>query len=433
MLGATRRAFAVPLALLLTVVACVLPAPTSTSPTGAGPSPTATPMQLESPTAVVATGRPWTPVPLSTASPVANAPQPAAPPGYREGQEIDLSLIEMVSLMDGWGLSGPNVLRTQDGGQSWREVMPPDPLVSAAASEAFGAFLDRDNAWVVFRHNHRIPSETVIWHTIDGGATWSASATILQDSIGEEQWAEFFAVDASHAWVAFRGVYLGAGTHYTAQFFRATNGGSTWDPLEADVGVDYTGFVFADPENGWLTWQTTGAYAAGSPEYAVTRDGGLTWDVVPLPPPGDALTLFEDYEYSEPYQPNLLSASVVRLLVGSFQYEFHPEGFTNYVYTTENGGEDWETHELPPVVLASESTLIFFDAENGLLLGREIYRTDDAGETWEPIKTVSWDGQFSFVDPLHGWAVARSGEAIALVKTSNGGSAWVELDPRAAR
>jgi photosystem II stability/assembly factor-like uncharacterized protein len=389
-------------------------------------------MPLESPTAFVATARPSTSVAPPTA-PVPNTPQPAAPPGYRQGQEVDLSLIEMVGLMDGWGLSGPSVLRTRDGGQTWREVTPPDPLVSSGASLAFGAFLDQDYAWVVFGENNRIPSETVIWNTTDGGATWSASATILQESIGEQQWAEFFAADANHAWVAFRGVYLGAGTHYTAQFFRTTNGGATWDPLEADVGVDYTGFVFAGPENGWLTWQTTGAYAAGPPELAMTQDGGLTWEVDALPPPDDARTLFDDYEYSEPYQPNLLSARVARVLVSSFQYDFHPEAFTSYLYATENGGEDWETHELPPAVLATESTLIFFDAENGLLLGREIYRTDDAGETWQHVKTVSWDGQFSFVDPLHGWAVARSGEALALVKTSNGGSTWVELDPRATR
>ena len=437
MLGAKRALFLVGPAFLLTAMGCGVPAtvsPTVAVSTRAGPTSTTTPrLQLESPTIVVATALPLTSVPPPTAAPVANTPQPAAPPGYREGQEIDLSLIEMVDLMDGWGVSGPNVLRTRDGGQSWREVTPPDPLLSATASEAFGAFLDQDNAWVVFRHSHRIPSETVIWHTTDGGATWSASATILQESIGEEQWAEFSAVDANHAWVAFRGVYLGAGTHYTAHFFRTANGGITWDPLVADVGVDYTGFVFAGQDNGWLTWQTTGAYAAGPPEYAVTRDGGLTWDVAPLPPPDDAPTLFDDYEYSEPFQPNLLSTRAARLLVSSFQYDFHPEAFTSYLYATENGGEDWETHELPSVVLASESTLIFFDAENGLLLGREIYRTEDAGQTWQHVKTVSWDGQFSFVDSLHGWAVARSGEAIALVKTYNGGSTWVELDPRAAR
>jgi photosystem II stability/assembly factor-like uncharacterized protein len=62
-----------------------------------------------------------------------------------------------------------------------------------------------------------------------------------------------------------------------------------------------------------------------------------------------------------------------------------------------------------------------------------MYRTDDGGETWEHVKTVFWDGQFSFVGSQYGWAVARSGEALALVKTVDGGSSWVELEPQAER
>ena len=83
-------------------------------------------------------------------------------------------------------------------------------------------------------------------------------------------------------WVVFRGVYLGAGTHYTASFLRTTDGGARWEPLPSDIGNDYTGMAFADSQNGWLSWQTTGAYAAAPPELGATRDSGLTWDVVDL-------------------------------------------------------------------------------------------------------------------------------------------------------
>lgn len=360
--------------------------------------------------------------------------QPAAAPRFQDGQEIKITNIKMVTATDGWAVSGPFILRTRDGGQSWREVTPADPSLSSR-TEAYGAFLDRENAWIVFGSRGQIPTSTVIWRTSDGGNTWSPSGEILQGAIGDQMWAELYAVDSANVWVAFRGFYAGAGPHYSAHFFRTTDGGKSWEHLEADVGVDYTGMAFADRDVGWLTWQTTGPYAAAPPEYAVTADGGLTWDVRTLPPPDAEPALFEDYEYSEVYRPNLLSAASVRVLVASW---WHLESgqldrFTGYLYATENGGQDWDAHRLPGDVLASDYELFFLDPTNAVVLGRQMYQTNDGGETWVHIKTVSWDGQFSFVSPTYGWAVARSGDDIALLRTFDGGRTWAALQPRAIR
>jgi photosystem II stability/assembly factor-like uncharacterized protein len=42
---------------------------------------------------------------------------------------------------------------------------------------------------------------------------------------------------------------------------------------------------------------------------------------------------------------------------------------------------------------------------------------------------VDWLGQFSFVDEMRGWAVARSADASALVRTTDGGRTWELLEP----
>jgi photosystem II stability/assembly factor-like uncharacterized protein len=350
----------------------------------------------------------------------------------------------MVSRTEGWAVAGAYVLKTLDGGQTWHEVTPPMESIDAATTEAFGAFLDPQNAWVVFavadgardpRYGKQIPRVAMIWDTADGGDTWSATE-VIQEAFGDSMWAEFYALDSTRVWVEFRGVYSGAGTHHTASFLRTIDGGTTWEFLPANVGYDDTGMAFADSDVGWLITATTHAWAPGPPSYAVTRDGGVLWDVRDLPPPQGAPTMFEEYNYSEPYQLNLLSAKSVRLLMGSFQNEFGrnaPGEFISYLYATEDGGTNWKAFELPPAVLASEYELVLFDIDNGLLLGRETYRTDDGGENWEHVKTVFWDGQFSFVDSQYGWAVARSGEALALVKTVDGGISWVELEPQAER
>jgi hypothetical protein len=187
--------------------------------------------------------------------------------------------------------------------------------------------------------------------------------------------------------------------------------------------------VFADASNGWLTWQTTGAYASGPPAYAVTTDGGSSWESRELPPPPDAPGLFDQYPYCEPYQPNLLSSRSIRLLVGCFDYNYPPVEFTSYLYASEDGGQTWNITQLPAAVQAVSSALIFFDAGTALLLGREIHATEDGGRTWSHVKTVNWDGQFSFVDRQHGWAVARANGEIALVSTADGCGTWSEIKP----
>ncbi len=69
------------------------------------------------------------------------------------------------------------------------------------------------------------------------------------------------------------------------------------------------------------------------------------------------------------------------------------------------------------------------DREIGWAVARQIYQTLDGGRTWRLIKSVTWDGQFSFVSAELGWAVARSGEERALVQTADGGRTWQLLDP----
>ena len=124
----------------------------------------------------------------------------------------------------------------------------------------------------------------------------------------------------------------------------------------------------------------------------------------------------------------------IRMLVGCFDYFDPPQQFVSYLYASDDGGFTWETILLPDPVLASQYTLIYFglpasSRHGALLLGREIYSSTDDGRTWEHVKTVNWDGQFSFVDSLRGWAIASSSEGVALVRTVDGGRTWALIKP----
>jgi photosystem II stability/assembly factor-like uncharacterized protein len=98
-----------------------------------------------------------------------------------------------------------------------------------------------------------------------------------------------------------------------------------------------------------------------------------------------------------------------------------------YLYTTSDGGASWAPVSSPAGALA------FLAGDTGWALGRTLFFTEDGGQTWKQVKTVNWDGQFSFVSDTLGWAVARaetdSAILIALVQTDDGGKTWSEIHP----
>lgn len=403
-----------------------------------------------------------TPTEAPPQAPIPPPDQPASAPFFAAGDMVALDEIHMLDLNDGWALSGPFVLATADGGQTWREATPPaslpegtwfaengsQVLETSDSGQTWGpaadpdslhpweevrvsaVFLDARTAWVVYSAGTYYGPDTRVWHTTDGGRTWAPSFEFDPQVRGDTTWARAFALDSDTLWLMACAAWVGAGQHFDCRFFRSSDGGMNWNPMEVNVGVDFTGMYFSDASHGWLIWQTLSAYYYIPPEYAFTIDGGLTWEAHSFPPPLEAPELFdEQYIYCEPYQLNMLSSQSIHLLVGCFDYGYPPEAFASYLYASDDGGGTWSTKRLPDPVHAPEYTLIYFDAGQALLLGREMYSSADGGQTWTHLKTVYWDGQFSFADRENGWAVARAEGEVALVRTSDGGATWTEIRP----
>ena len=424
-----------------TAPAAEIPPTSPASPTGIPPITSPAPA-TEEPAATLPFEETPLASPLPSATLFAEEPQPSAAPQLAAGTNLSLDSIHMVTDTTGWAISGPYILTTVDGGNTWKEASPPESLPANSLAQAYGAFPDEQTAWVVYGFDQsgatdaayamfQIAPTASVWSTHDGGRTWTPSPALDHQAIGDWTWAEFSTLDASTGWMMVRGVYLGAGTHYNAQFFRTIDGGLTWQPIAGgDIGVDYTGLTFSDENNGWLTWQSTGAYAAAPPDYAVTGDGGDNWEQGEPTPPTDAPDLFTQYDYCEPYQPKLISAESIKMIVSCYDYYTPPHEYVGYLYSSADGGRSWTPLPLPKKVVGNNSTMIYFDEMNFLLLGREMYSSDDGGATWNFIKTVNWDGQFSFVDNQTGWAIATNeNHEKALVHTVNGGKSWSQIEP----
>lgn len=410
-----------------------LPNPTNTLP------PTFIPSATTPPTATSTTDLP-TPTmeveeqPTFTDTPaVQSVPQPAAEFRFKTGDPVKLDRIEMKSRAEGWGISGGNVLTTLDGGLTWYEATPPETFPPGSNVTAYGAFLDAHTAWIIFSADGQINTAASVWFTTDGGKNWTPGPALNHQAYGDVVWAEFSVLDRQNLWLLIRGVYVGAGTHRDHQLFRSLDGGLTWISLDSQTSDDYTGMIFTDMNNGLRTLQTTGAYIGGPPVYEVTGDGGRTWESRELPNPPGAPDLFNQFPYCETYQPVVLSGSNIHLLVGCFDYGDPPKKFRSFFYTSQDGGLSWVTAPLPAKVRADKSNLVFFGANYVLLLGRESYLSTTDGMSWSFVKSVNWDGQYSFTDPQYGWAIATLNGQTGLVRTINGSMTWKNVKPVIAR
>ena len=341
----------------------------------------------------------------------------------RAGEPVTITFIHMVTSESGWGVGNTGgtsgrILRTDDGGESWWDVSPPEAgPVEGEVKRAEIFVLDNNTAWVGYE-----PYET-IWFTKDGGKTWGESGT---DTAGYGG-AKFWFADQDLGWLM---IFIDAGmSHVYTELFRTTTGGKNWENIvnpsdnEDLQAFNKTGMVFIDGYTGWVTRDSGGVKPGAFVD--VTLDGGITWQSLNLPPPEENPNKF-DQEYCRMHSPSLFSEVSGVLIVACISYEGEEMTETAYQFSTSDGGKIWERLDYPG------GHLHFIDEQIAYALGREIFRTQDGGLTWEQIKRVEWDGQFSFVDERQAWAVARKGAAIALVKTQDGCRTWEQLEPAVA-
>ena len=347
---------------------------------------------------------------------------------FAPGSPVVLGEIHMLTDALGWALTeaAPHVLRTQDGGATWSDVTPAERAISPgeAKRSASGFFLDPYLAWVVYFPEQFVGGPETLdglsgWLTSDG-SNWLTSTIRAPMDINEGGPIVRFA-DEDHGWilVAFA---VGAGQRgYT--LLRTTDGGLSWDaiqtPPDSLSSCDKTAIAFADPAVGWMTNECPFELAGGV-FVDQTTDGGNTWQQLELNPPAGQGPFADTYLVCRSHSPNLRSATRGALIV---ECRRQSGGLVSFLYSTDDAGQKWRISTYPG------GALLLLNDTSGWALSREIHKTENGGQTWRLIKEVNWDGQFSFVNEELGWAVARSEQAIALVRTTNGARTWSVLEP----
>lgn len=376
---------------------------------------------------------PPTPTPVQDSEPTLTT-EPTTVPPLAPGDSVTVTTIQMIDASNGWAIGGVGdasdlVLKTSDGGNSWTIVkfLLPVPEGEEETEEIgfVGDFLDTQIAWITIDSPKTVPGLIWVWRTIDGGQTWKLGELMEIGGLGMYYSPLLRFVDAEHGWFLGEITSLGAGTYIDLKLFRTTDGGDLWTDIRFDR-YHITGMSFADAQTGWITEERTGPWADPvRPVVWMTDDGGLNWQSKDLPEPADNPGLFTRYRFCATYWPTMFSPQSGAFIVRCFDSAY--SSWEAYIYWTSDDAQTWQANSYPGGELQFSSDTV------GWALGGDIYQTLDVGKTWAKIKRVNWDGQFSFIDDQTAWAVARSGEKIALVKTTNGGRTWEQLDPQIAR
>ncbi len=320
----------------------------------------------------------------------------------------------MLDANTGWGLNGPLVLRTTDGGTTWYDVTP-----RAAGASIIGTdFSDAGHGWLATVANEAGP--LTIYRTADGGKSWAKTTTNLT-TMG----AQVRFVDATHGWILVnQGVAAGS---EGVVLLRTLDGGASWTvvnqtapqnpaPGQIPFGGGKTGFAFSDDKHGWLTGYQP---VEGHAYLFATGDGGATWQ------PAD-LKLPKDYAHSwlSTQSPLFFSATD-----GLLPVVFGEQGQPTVFYVTHDGGKTWAPGA--PVVSPGNNSFLwsFADVKHGFATdGDHLFATADGGASWTEVRTdrtLAGTTQLWFVSDQVGWAASDT----VLLKTTDGGKTWAIVKP----
>lgn len=394
---------------LITDTVAALPQPTNTSlPEITEPEPTSQPLQ-----------------PTQNSSPVLLGD---VIPLLQAGTEVTILEIHMVDELHGWSVTSiepgiDHILKTSDGGYTWQDVSPPQPLGDPGSRlRVSTAFEDKNTAWAAYRNSD------LVWATQDGGVTWQAVQLEFDTRLG----SLLTSLDKDHAWM-FQ--FLDAGMHklYSA-LYRTQGSGLSWikllDPYtdSSIQSFDKTGVQFINSQYGWFTEDSGGV--AMYVDLNITQDGGQTWEILRMPAPSSKPEIFSNC-YCAMFNPFLTSPQQGAAQLTCRCSEDSQEVIYSYLYKTSNGGGSWEILEAPTGDLYFINEQVVYSLHRDYSPNREIYRSEDGGANWVEVKTVFWKGQFSFINRDTAWVVAYDWEddEYALVKTSNGCNSFVEIKP----
>ncbi len=357
------------------------------------------------------------------ATEAATAEAPSALPAEIKGPMVEepaLLSLHMLDELNGWGLTADSVLRTNDGGLTWRNVSPPEQGETGSGYSAETTFSNATQAWVLVPDADDPLGSGILYRSRDGGGSWES----IPVPFGS---ADLSFLDENDGW-AMAGLGVGAGNMGVA-IYRTSDGGAHWeqvytnDPNLVNASAD---LPLSGLKNDLTPLDTNTAWISGvvyAPEtfyFFKTSDGGRTWSEQPLPQPPATLGA----EISIDEGPTFVSAQD-----GFLAVRFSGEQYKTAFYVTHDGGQSWDLLSTLP----GAGTVDFVSAREAIFwTGEQFFVTADGGQSWTSVSPDILFGEsfagMDFVNARIGWVWTydQSGR-LGLYRSLDGGHTWLPV------
>lgn len=291
--------------------------------------------------------------------------------------------------------AGNAVLRTADGGASWRKLSPP---VDAQSTPLDFRDIDAIDARTAYLLSIGPSTASRIFKTTDAGATWTQQY-VNPDEKGF--------LDAMTFWDADSGLVIGDSIDGRLQILSTTDGGATWNKIPAAAlppALPNEGAFSASGSNIAMAGRNDAWIATGS-RVLRTADRGKTWTVTQAPlDSGESAGIF-----SITFRDALHG-----VIVGG---DYKQEGAAvNNVAVTSDGGKTWSL--VREKGLSGYRSAVKYLPGGGKSLvavgpaGADVSRDD--GRTWTPLAYPASVAGFDAISFAAGrktaWASGNKGE-----------------------
>ena len=337
----------------------------------------------------------------------------------------------------GWASTGGRLLLTTDNGAHWKDISPPTPAPSNPNENRFGDvfFLDTQAGWVISAGDLQESSpdsdetETVLFLTVDGGATWAVVILPRLKPLQKVGGVNFTFADRLHGWLMIQ--HQSGPAFSFSSLYSTLDGGRTWHEVK---GRGFYGNIRAFP-NGeiWVTGDHGANDEGKAQELVVSRDGGNSFEEISLDAPKE-IAPADDPTYGLPvFEDNLHGFEAVTYSGGN------GDKSAEVLFATEDGGRTWKPDRILSNLDESSVGRLMFSAVAGTTwihsfapMGTQttLVRLHSNDRIKATVNERGRDGfnncELSFLTPDEGW-MNCSGN---LTSTTDGGSTWTAIAPR---
>ncbi len=286
-----------------------------------------------------------------------------------------------------WVLAGDDrLLHSPDRGASWEEVALADELQSWLHGGYAGhprgllqiAVSGAGSIWVAGGNCfHGQCGRSTLFRSDDSGATWK-----LLDYGGDiatltgQVW---FSREGRDVWASALGGKPYSG-NYTPVLLHSSDGGDSWEWIR--LGAEFNLLYFSSGSRGFALWRTGDPMANSQGLYIVTTaDSGQTWQVA-MVLPSSAWVSDDSTEWYWPAVDLAPPQEAWVAFLDCLATPCSPETGAGFVVLhTGDGGLTWDTRRLPYFVWSMD----FVNPQHGVLsTSSGMLVTDDGLNTWEP-------------------------------------------------